>query len=519
MNSNRIRNTSDPSGGGGGKIIIAFTYAYMVLPFVIFAVGWMRLYFWLPIVTAVLFCTWKAWNDTPAVWSPQFSKDNIIKTVFICTIIAIWIFYSGIGHRAFQNSDHYYRNRIFQILVEHQWPVYNRDIVSDIYPEGTAVTSLIYYIGFWMPAAIVGKLFGLEAGFVFQMIWAFIGILLVYYYICARKKTILIWPLALLIFFSGLDIVGISLVGINNIFTLDQAAHIEWWISPYQYSAMTTQLFWVFNQSIPAWLCTVFAMQHTNNRSLIFLLATCMLHSTFPFIGLLVLTTFWMLSRRYDLPENMIGRGKWKCWTIAFIKDSITIQNLLGGGIIGVFTYLYLRGNVASSNITAQGPGSVFASIVWARYLIFVILEVGIYFVLTYRYNHNRGIYFAALLSLIVIPLSGGSSRDFTMRVSIPALLVLLLIVQDTLEESRLKKDQFVFWGLVVTLCIGSVTPIHEITRAIRGTVDWQNRGIDYTAVTVSEQEILNYPVYTGGADHNLFFDYIAKPEKTGGNQ
>ena len=70
------------------KVITAVTYVYMILPFLIFAIGWMKIYFWIPAVAAVLFCAWKAWRDTPAFWRPQFNKDNIVKIIFILAIIS-----------------------------------------------------------------------------------------------------------------------------------------------------------------------------------------------------------------------------------------------------------------------------------------------------------------------------------------------------------------------------------------------------------------------------------------------
>ena len=492
------------------KVITAVTYVYMTLPFLIFAIGWMKIYFWIPAVAAVIFCAWKAWRDTPAFWRPQFNKDNIVKIIFILAIIAAWVFYSGIGKQVFQNSDHYYRNGIFEVLVDCNWPVYNKEINFGVYPEGTTMTSMMYYIGFWMPAAVVGKLFGLEAGYTFQMIWAFIGIVLIYYYICTRKKKLAVWPLALLIFFSGLGIIGMFLTG-PNVFDVANDAHIEWWVFPYQYSANTTQLFWVFNQSLPAWLCTVFAMQQTNNRSLVFILATLLLNATFPFVGLLVFVVFWALSRKYTLPETDIRKDKAKSWLKAFSKDTFTIQNILGGGVLGIFTYLYIKGNVAASNIASQE--SLLETIEWEKYLILVLVEVGAYLLLLYKYNNNKGVYFVTLLSLVMVPLLMGGSKDFCMRVSIPALFILMLLVQDTLEASKHKKDKFVFIGLAAALCIGSITPIHEISRTIKGTMECNSNGTEY-GTTQTKYDVLNFENFSGSVDDNLFFDYIAKEPK-----
>ena len=40
------------------------------------------------------------------------------------------------------------------------------------------------------------------------------------------------------------------------------AEHIEWWSNAFQYSSMTTQLFWVPNHCLPAWIATALLYRH-----------------------------------------------------------------------------------------------------------------------------------------------------------------------------------------------------------------------------------------------------------------
>lgn len=394
------------------KIITAVTYVYLFLPFLIFIVGWIRIRFWVPVAATVIFCAWAAWQDTPAFWRPELNRDNAVKILFICAVLAVWVFYSGIGFKVFQNADHPWRNAIFETLVYESWPVYNRDINLDLYQWGTEITSLIYYIGFWMPASVVGKLAGIRAGYAFQMLWAFAGLVLVYYYMCARKRRLTVWPLLLLIFFSGLDTLGMYLIG-SRLLETAADAHIEWWIGFYQFSSMTTQLFWVFNQALPAWLCTVFMMQQKNNRSLVFILASVMLNATFPFVGLLVFVAFWMVGRKYAFLKDAPTKERALHWLKSFIKDSCTVQNILGGGIVGMLTYLYLNTNVSAARIKSQSFLSVFESIDWPRYFIFILVEAGIYIILVYKSKKNAGTYYVMLLSLACIPLLRGGFWRF----------------------------------------------------------------------------------------------------------
>lgn len=122
----------------------------------------------------------------------------------------------------------------------------------------------------------------------------------------------------------------------------------------------------------------------------------------------------------------------------------------------------------------------------------------------------GKGIYFVTSLSLVLIPLLKGNSADFCMRVCIPALFVLIILVQDTLEAASRKKDLWVLGGLLIVLFIGSITPIHEIARTIKGTVEYQNNGMEFKS-TVSEEVIFGEPNFSGSVNDNFFFEHIAK--------
>lgn len=489
------------------KFVIWITYAYLLLPFLIFSIGWFGKRYWIPMVPILLFCYWRACREADGLWMPELNKENVFKICFIIIVIFIWVYYSGIGRLVFQNADHPVRNAIYETLVSYDWPVINYDVNYEKFPEGTTATSLIYYIGFWLPSAVFGKVFGMNAGYGFQVFWAVLGIVLVYYFICARKEKLLVWPLAILIFFSGLDILGCYLRGMD-IFTLPNTQHIEWWVEPYQYSSMTTQLFWVFNQAIPAWLCTIFAYMQKNNRSIVFILACCMLPSTFPFVGLLLLVIFWAFTREYT---GVKLKNEKKQYILYWIRDTFTIQNVLGGGIIGIFSFLYLSANVSGQKIMGESMWISYANHL-SKYIIFILIEVGMYFILLYKFNKNSKIYYFLLACLCVIPpIKVGSAGDFCMRVSIPALFMLMLMVMDSLEKAKKENNKAIFTGIIITLCIGGITPLHEISRTFSETVNRLNNEQQVYENSLEDKRILNSNNFAGATDDAFFFRFIAK--------
>ena len=52
-----------------------------------------------------------------------------------------------------------------------------------------------------------------------------------------------------------MDVLGYYMTGID-MKTVLQTTYLEWW-TDFQFSGFTTQLFWVFNQAIPAWVAVI----------------------------------------------------------------------------------------------------------------------------------------------------------------------------------------------------------------------------------------------------------------------
>jgi membrane protein len=188
------------------RIPLLLAYGYLFLPFLLFAGGWLKWYVAAPVIAALLYVFYRMARGAPALWSPVWNRRAVWKLLAILCVIAVWVFFSGIGKFTFQNEDHNTRNVMFDMLVEGDWPLVYENPPAEYYGEPVAFT---YYLGFWLPAALVGKAFGLAAGRVAQVVWAALGIAIFYSLVLANfVKKLIVWPLFLFIFFSGMDIVG-----------------------------------------------------------------------------------------------------------------------------------------------------------------------------------------------------------------------------------------------------------------------------------------------------------------------
>lgn len=481
-----------------GVYVNILIYIYLMLPTLIFMIGWMKWYFAFAfgILTAIA-CV-RAFSDSIQdkcllISTPADSK-TFLKALLLITL---WVYLSGIGGWCYQNSDHEVRSAIFRALVEYDWPVVSYD----------GSRGLIYYIGFWLPAACVGKIFGLEAGYAAQVIWAVLGIFIVYYLICVYRKKVDLLPIAFLVFFSGLDYVGTWILGGEGV-DLRLAAHLEWWAYDMQFTSMTAQLFWVFNQAIPAWVATGLIMTQKNCKNMLFILSLTMLSSTIPFVGLIPIVIYLYVKR---------VKADRSCW-----KEVFTLQNIVGVVVIGGCVFLYLIGNISGGMIGRESAGLTAAepAAQLLRYLLFYFLEFGIYLFFVCKYRKRDSLVYLITIILIICPfIKVGSDYDFCMRASVPALFILMLLCMETLEKIYLDGKKWLLAGYCVVLLLGAITCFNEIHRSIEGTF-WRavhGESVRYPEVSI-ENQLLYGENFSGEVRGNLFYRYLGKVYRDYGN-
>lgn len=238
-----------------------------------------------------------------------------------------------------------------------------------------------------------------------------------------------------------------------------------------------------------------------------------MLTSTFPFVGLLALTLFFCFSRKYDYQFR--GRNKVNSlreYITCLLKDTCTVQNVAGGGIIGITTFLYLKANSSGSVIMGENTKGPQLDNSLAKFIIFLILEIGIFGIIIYKYNKNNALFYFLILCLCLIPpVKVGYSTDFCMRASIPFLFLLMILVINSVIESWTRKDYHTFAALVFVLIIGSATPICEFKRTFTETFERLKAGEIVYAEDYDMVGILNNRNFSGDIEKNIFLKYFFK--------
>ena len=439
---------------------------YLTLPFLLFLFGWVRLAIAIPLALIILFTLYKLlFTNLPISRSSNSQFPISQSTIFSLLLTTFWLLLSGLGGYAFQNWDHNWRNVVLRDLMNFDWPV------TYAQPASGPVKMLVYYVGFWLPSALIAKVTNWQIANFALFIWSLAGLLLVTHQLASALKTSTLKATALLILFSGLDAFGVLLFPNDYPTLLPPITHLETWAGNLQYSSFTTQLFWVFNQAIPAWLVISVIARRANfptkqsrnnheiasgeeqerprNDELIFLWSLCFFFAPLASLGLLP----------YVLIELIKG---------ADFKSPLKNLNptiILSAIIIFLLSTFYFLSNTA-----AQSRG--FQSLPLDKFLAFFLLEGGLLWLVLApsKYKDPRWVVTGILLAIIPF-IQLGSDRDFVMRASIAPLFYLMLLTGETIFNQSTSRTLRI--TLYVILILGAFTPLYEINRSLYRTYDY----------------------------------------------
>lgn len=506
-------------------------FAYISLPVFLFLAFYLRLSVGIPCIiayaVALFFSLKKEKNDK------DLEKQIFVSTktlVFLFAVVLLWTFLGGLNGHWFQTSDWDCRNAIFRDLITHYWPV--RYWQSN--------SALAYYIGHWLPAAAIARLifrFGGESiawavGQNLLWIWTAVGLYLIllllmaYHQIKNNKQIFLV--LLTFVFFSGMDIIGVCLTDNVSYLLGPDVLHLEWWSDIYQYSSITTCVYWVFNQSIIPWLTVMCFLFEKTPKNYIFICVACLACGPLPLVGLAIL----MLARGIEYIVKEIRN----CEFGKAVRNILFPSNLLCMvTVVPVYLSFYLCNNATSGTLNGGAEEPILTATVetvsianrvwgWAsnnllKFLAFFLLEVGIYLILIFKENKNNLLYYTVWLSLLLIPhFHVGISNDFCMRASIPSVFLVMVFCEKMLlknmEDVRLhKKSRGNIRALLlsVALAIGAVTPCVEIGRGIYHVVEAGTVNLANDTIYTFDDDSVTYNFSTEDPDSKLFFRYFAQ--------
>ncbi len=440
--------TATASAQGFDRLDLA-AIAYLALPVLIFLLGWLNWWVGLPLGILMLagFRSLAGLKGHP-VFPPKV-RWGVAALVLI--VSAGWAALGGAGHLFYANWDWIMRDAVLRDLVVGGWPVGYGEV------DGSPLI-LRAPLGFYLPAALIGKIFGLQWSDPALLVWTVTGVALFLGLAVTRFSTwrSVLVVITVLVLFSGMDIVGTVLRGGFDLAArLRPTDHLEWWAERFQFSSHTTQLFWVPNHALAGWIATALLIRHQANPRFLGILPLLMVliptWSPLTAIGFLPLAAWWGL--RHLVTEKSFR-----------LIDPVALIAACG---IAVATGAYLIlgvGDIPAGATTRTGESMLYYL---SHYLQFVLLEGGILWILLLAVRAD-GLLIVAGLTLWLLPLAAfGGSNDLAMRGSIPALVVLAFASAAALADPAPTIRARVFWPIVAVLLLGVPTALTEVARAV----------------------------------------------------
>jgi hypothetical protein len=425
---------------------------YLALPLVLFLGGWLRLWVALPLLACAAYslrCLVGAGSGGPL----RFAASPLQIAVAV-SVACAWTLLGGADHVFFANADWHVRDAVLHDLVVSPWPVG--------YGPLQGLESLLRApVAFYLPAALVGKIAGLPAAYVAMGLWTVLGTSLFLIQVLSLtppRLGVAVAVTAVIVFFSGLDIIG-NLLNDGPRFRSDWniTTHLEWWAGKYQYSSMTTQLFWVPNHALGGWLLIGLFYRNPDNTAFDATLPICVvalaLWSPLTALGILPFVLWKLVRAALDARlGRLIHPARW--------LPACAVGLVVAG-------YLVLDTGGVPKGV-AVGATAADVAMDLAQQTQFFLLEAGFVGAAIFWIRRSAEVALALVVLALLPFVYLGGGNDLVMRASIPSLAVLAIgagrALWDSPATARPLRKALVLGGL---LAVGAITPVAEFARAV----------------------------------------------------
>ncbi len=432
------------------KLMIHAAWVYIILPFMLFCIGWLKLYYSLAMVAILVLSYILSIKSVTNYYEINLKKHSR-KIVLALSAIIVLVIFSGIGEYSYQVEDHQFRNGVFHDLVTHHWPLRMNERGN--LPTIHQPVLYIYYIEYWLPAALIGKLFGWAIANFFLWLWTVLGTTLTFYFLCRYFKIFSLKALLMFFFFNTIYIlVSFLKYPIISVITSD---YTIWSGQMVLAGSNIDSLYWIYNQTVTPLLIIAMLLNNLSRQSIGFLYALCYLHGPFTFIGFFPFLCIMLVNDIFLAKDGTFADR---------IRPYLTFQNLIGSVSVMIIGYFYLSGSPAVQSL-------YIGKISLIRYCIFIMVEFGIISMLIFNKYKKDPFYYAVVIMLLILPVIGmGTIQPFTFcaRVSIAPMFVLMIMVTKYLLEERFSPTKRIIIAYVV---LSAIDPVLQVSRSVAFTI------------------------------------------------
>jgi hypothetical protein len=345
----------------------AVAVAYLLLPFAVFLAGWAEP--WL--AALALLAAAAALTLATGRWWPRRAPFPRATALLLLGLGLAWAAPSGMHHLVFSMDDWQLRDAALRDLVAHGWPV--------AYRVDGAEWLLRAPLGYYLPAALVGKAAGGSVAAAQAALWAWTGLGLALVLALLRAlappgsggRGFAVMA-AVFVLFSGLELPVLVLHDVlRGVPVLEQMGWTrEWWAGAglFQYYSHTAMLLWAPNHTLPGWIGVLLVLRHWRrpefHRAAALPLVAGVFWSPFSAAGAALFAAAAAL--RCALPAG------WRA-----LLPFLSAANLLAAALVlPIFLYLASgAGEIRQGFAFALNPGAETV----VRYALFVLLEAGVW--------------------------------------------------------------------------------------------------------------------------------------------
>lgn len=455
---------------------------YIGFPVILFVIGWLQIWASTIVLGALCVAFWRRFQSSKlqrhTVPAPAMRRDPAfaIDLALACFVALAFGACSGLGGLSYQFSDFPYYDGFLRDLIEFSWPL----AYQHAGPQQEPLLA-VYYFAYYLPAAFAGKLLGWSVAHFFIYLWVAVGLVLASLWLAFILKTRVTFAILLLLFFSGLDIVG-RLVVHQSV-----EGHVATW-----YDLFTGGYWWSVGRGwLDHWMADFALFQGNDIMHGVFFkfysLSSFLVDGPYHLVpgSVILLMIFHDIFRR-DCLERVgllyaflpiasiflaLGAAPFVVWAVLRKRfaGAITFANLGAGVVLLSVMVLYFGSVVPGGSVSGWVWEFVDMSRASPYLLLFYVVEFGLYvaIVLSVPAIRQRGLASFMLIGLAIFLLAPlyrfGEYNDMTVKIVIPAQVVLITCVGFCLRDKTIPVRRMLLVGL---LLIGAITPLGNILRA-----------------------------------------------------
>jgi len=449
------------------KLLVPATLAYLGLPVAVFLLGWLRPLAGVPLTLALALAVARAGRTTGA---PGEAKPRAVSPAGLAAALlpfAAVVAAAAVGVVLDFNTDWALRFEIFRDLVIQPWPV--------IYETDAGPLALVYYITWFLPAALAAKVAGWSAAMATLLVWSALGFALVVGWLAVLVRMAPLLASLLFLGFAGIEIWQNLLEdGLwNTLREVAQGDSFQW-----------QKLFWYFpthaviargpDHALPAWLLAAFVLDAAERRDphlpTGLLMALALAWSPFAAVGLVPLLLGALLCAEGSARERLhaqLGAVKLAGWALAVVMFGYYASRWVPYALPEIFV-----AGVASSEAgfwlaRADVETASFLR-TWAIFCAITFLGLSVPLLAVYRPGRGSSpravLVLAATLFLLVLPFYRyGYFNDLPHRASLACIFVLLVLALDVL--SRPRRHPVAAAALALVLSLGAASAAAQARR------------------------------------------------------